>query len=136
MASNLTIKRIIENATDEPITKQNGEKRMNRKNKTRRPTFKRCDNMKLFRHIIYQIYCRTINTENPEENARIQHIRDQISGSEKRLQLLKNHQGSNRTKTGEIKKTDFSKNTLPTQTGTSLTRDLQTVPLTEILYGK
>ena len=91
--------------------------------------------MKLFRHTIYQIYCRTINTKNRKENARIQHTRDQIFGSEKRLQFLKNHQCSNRTKTGEIKKIEFSKNTLPTQTGTSLTRDLQTVPLTEILYG-
>ncbi len=43
----------------------------------------------------------------------------------------KNHQDANRTKTGEIKKIDFSKNTLPTQTGTSLTRDLKTVLLTE-----
>ncbi len=129
-------KEIIEYATDEPITKQNGEKRMNRKNKTRRTTFKRCDNMKLFRHTIYQIYCRIINSENRIENARIQHIRDEISGTEKRQQILKDNQYSNRTKTSEIKKTDFSKNTLPTQTGTSLTRDLQTVPLTEILYGK
>ncbi len=91
--------------------------------------------MKLFRNTIYQIYYKTINTKNRKENARIQHIRDQIIGSEKRLQFLKNYQCSNRTKTGEIKKTHFSKNTLPTQTGTSLTRDLQTVQFTEILYG-
>ncbi len=48
----------------------------------------------------------------------------------------KNHQDANRTKTGEIKKIDFLKNTLPTQTATSLTRELQTVQFTEILYGK
>ena len=60
--------------------------------------------MKLFRHTIYQIYCRIINTINHKENARTQHIRDQIFGLEKRLQLLKNHHYSNRAKTGEIKK--------------------------------
>ena len=87
--------------------------------------------MKPIRQTIYQIYCKTINTKNRKENARTQHIRDQKFGLEKRLQLLKNHQDSNRTKTGEIKKIEFSKNTLPTQTGTSLTRDLKTVPLTE-----
>ena len=87
--------------------------------------------MKLFRHTIYQIYFRIINTKNRKENARTQHIRDQFFGLQKRLQLLKNHQDSNRTKTGENKKLEFSKNTLPTQTGTSLIRDLKTVPLTE-----
>ncbi len=87
--------------------------------------------MKLFRHTIYQIYCKIINTKTQIENALMQHIRDQIFGLEKRLQLLKNHQDSNRTKTGEIKKIEFSKNTLPTQTGTSLTRVLKTVLLTE-----
>ncbi len=62
---------------------------MNRKNKTRRTTFKRCDSMKLYRHTIYQIYCRTINTKNRKENARIQHIRDQIFGLEKMLAIAK-----------------------------------------------
>ncbi len=92
---------------------------------------KGCDNMKLFRHTIYQIYFRIKNTKNHKEKARTQHIRDQIFGLQKRLQLLKNHQDSNRTKTGEIEKREFSKNMLPTQTGTSITRDLKTVPLTE-----
>ncbi len=87
--------------------------------------------MKPIRQTIYQIYCKIINTKTQIENARTHHIRDQIFGLEKRLQLLKNHQDSNRTESGEIKKIDFSKNTLPTQTGTSLTRDLNTVLLTE-----
>ncbi len=84
--------------------------------------------MKLFRHTIYQIYCRIINTKNHKEKAPTQHIRDQIFGVQKRLQLLKNHQDSNRTKKGEIKKIEFSKNTLPTHTETSLTNDLKTIP--------
>ncbi len=60
--------------------------------------------MKLFRHTIYQIYFRIINTKNYKEKARTHHIRDQIVGVQKRLQLVKNHQDSNRTKKGEIKK--------------------------------
>ncbi len=87
--------------------------------------------MKPIRQTIYQIYCRIINTKKQIENALMQHIRDQIFGLQKRLQLLKNHQDSNRTESGEIKKTDFSKNTLPTQAETSLTRVLKTVLLTE-----
>ena len=59
--------------------------------------------MKPIRQTIYQIYCRIINTKNQIENARTQHIRDQIFGWQKRLQLLKTHHYSNRTKTGEIK---------------------------------
>ena len=115
----------------EPIRKQNGEKRMSRKNQHRKRTFKKLNNMKLFRHTIYQIYCRIINTKNRKENARTQHIRDQIFGTEKRLQMLKKSPRFKPYQNGEIKKIDFSKNTLPTQTGTSLTRDLKTVPLTE-----
>ncbi len=84
--------------------------------------------MKPNRHTIYQIYCRIINTKNHKEKAPTQHIRDQIFGVQKRLQLLKNHQDSNRTKKGEIKKIEFSKNTLPTHTETSLTNDLKTIP--------
>ncbi len=73
----------------EPIRKQNGEKRMSRKNQHRRRTFKKGNNMKPIRQTICQIYYRIINTKNRKENALMQHIRDQIFGLEKRLPMLK-----------------------------------------------
>ena len=44
-----------------------------------RKTIKKRDNiMKEIRHTMFQIYCTIINTKTQKENARTQHIRDQI----------------------------------------------------------